>query len=80
MSRESILKIQETEREADEIVAKARAKAQQMLEAAEKEGRELCRSTEESTNAEVYAMLQELRKRTADLSARMENESTAEAK
>ena len=78
MSRESILKIQETERIAEKIVADAQARAQQMIDTAEAEGRALCATTEEETSASLAAMLTQLRDRTEGMSERMANESLAQ--
>lgn len=78
MSRESILKIQETEQIAEEIIADARARAQKMIEAAEAEGRALCETTERETEASLDAMLEQIRERTVSVSERMENESLAQ--
>ena len=78
MSRESILKIQETEQLAEKIVADARARAEEMIAAAEAEGRALCAKTETETSASLAVMLEQLRERTEGMSERMETESLAQ--
>ena len=78
MSRESILKIQETERMAEKIVTDAQARAQEMIAAAEAEGRALCTNTEAETAASLASMLKQLRERTEGMSERMANESLAQ--
>lgn len=78
MSRESILKIQETEQQAERMIADARARAQEMIAAAEAEGRALCADTERETAASLAAMLEQIRERTVVMSERMANESLAE--
>ena len=57
MSRDTILKIKETEAEASRIVAEAEAKAKAMRAQAEADGRALCQSTEETLSAELEGML-----------------------
>ena len=78
MSRESILKIQETERAAEKIVADAQARAQEMIAAAEAEGRALCTTTEAEAAASLAAVLEQLRERTDGLLERMANERIAQ--
>ena len=79
MSRESILKIRETEDEAERIVAEARARAHEMILEAEQKGRDLCRRAEDETAAEMRAMLDQIRERTASVAARMAEENVADS-
>ena len=78
MSRESILKIRETEQTAEQIVSDARARAQEIVAAAETEGRERCERVERETAAELSEMLGKIRERTLLLAERTEEESAEE--
>ena len=78
MSRESILKIQETEERAEQIVRDARTRAQEIVAAAEAEGRATCERVERETAAELSAMLGKIRERTALLGERTEEECAEE--
>ena len=79
MSRESILKIREAEAEAEQIIARAQKQAKALIDAAERDGKELCRSAEEEATLQTRAMLDQIRERTAVLTARMERENQDEA-
>ena len=63
MSRESILKIRETEEVAAKTVEDARNRAREMLEAAEREGKALCARTEAEVTAEYAALIEKIRER-----------------
>ena len=72
MSRDSILKIKETEQAADQLIEDARLRAKEMIERAEREGRELCAEAEERTAAmaervseEANSAAEEMRKNAA---------------
>ena len=78
MSRESILKIQETEQLAERMVADARARAQAMIAEAEAEGKALCATTEQETAQSLAVMLKQIRERTEGMMERMENKSIEE--
>ena len=68
MSRESILKIQETEEAAEKMIAEARERAKAMIAAEEAQGKELCATTEAETSASLDAMLSQIRERTVGMS------------
>ena len=78
MSRESILKIQETEDLAEQIVAEARTRAQEMIASAESDGRTLCATTERETAESLAVMLDQIRERTVGMAERMSNECLSE--
>ncbi len=78
MSRESIMKIRETEEKADRIVAEAKHRAQEMIEQARLDGRSLCEATERETAVSLKAMLSEIRTRTDSMSERFDAESSEE--
>lgn len=75
MSRESIMKIRETEEKADRIVAEAKQRAQQMTEQARLDGKALCETTERETADSLKAMLSDIRTRTESMSERFDAES-----
>lgn len=75
MSKESILKIKETEAEADRIVEDARRAAQEMIAAAEREGRELCENTEQEMLAKRAEMLRQIEEKTAQMNERVMEEA-----
>ena len=78
MSRESILKVKETEERAEQIVRDARLRAQEIVAAAEAEGRQTCERVERETAAELSAMLGKIRERTLLLGERTEEECAEE--
>ena len=78
MSRESILKIQETERLAERTLEDAGTRAQEMIAQAEAEGRALCATTEQETAASLSAMLEQIHERTVVMTERMANEALEE--
>ena len=65
MSRESMIKIKETEERAEAIIAEARERAREMLARAEADGKVLCETTERETAAELSAKMDRVRERTA---------------
>ena len=75
MSKETILKIREAEDEAARVVARANEQARAMREAAQAEGEALCRSTEQEVSAELAAMLDQIRQKTAEMSAHLIEET-----
>ena len=79
MSRDSIVKIKETEQRAEQIVEEARARAKAMLEKAESDGRALCSRTEKEALARNAQMREELRERTAQTVAHADEEARAAA-
>ena len=78
MSRESILKIRETEAAAAEQIADAKARAQAMLEAAEQEGNTLCESTERDARTKKAAVLSELKQKCEQLAEKSQAETEDE--
>jgi vacuolar-type H+-ATPase subunit H len=79
MSRDSILKIRETEQKAEQLVEDARARARAMVEAAERDGRALCERTEQELLAQNLEMRAELRERTEQAAANAAEEARKEA-
>lgn len=61
MSRATILKIKEAEEQAQQIRSQARDSAKQMIEKAERDGKELLATTEQRTLSECRAKLAECR-------------------
>lgn len=78
MSKESILKIKETEALAEQMILDARVRAQKIVEDARAEGIAACDAIERQTAAELSAMLDQIRARTAAMSERMAEESDEE--
>ena len=78
MSKESILKIKETEALAEQMISDARVRAQKILEDARAEGIADCDHTETQTAAELSSMLNQIRARTVTMSERMAEESDEE--
>lgn len=78
MSRESILKIRETEDTAQKTVEAAKARAREMLEEAEREGKELCARTEAEVAAEYAAVLEKIRERSLLLAEKNQAETDEE--
>lgn len=64
MSRESILKIQEAETQAEALIENARLRAQAMIAEAEAQGKALCEQTERETSDQMRQLLLQLRERT----------------
>ena len=79
MSRDSILKVMETENEAQRIVEDARLRARKMTEEAEQKGEALCLATEQETAKELGATLAQIREKTEQMTARVLEEANAEA-
>lgn len=79
MSRNTILKIRETEAEAARIVAQAEERARSMRADAEEAGRALCRSTEQETSAELDGMLEQIRVKAAEMAEHILEETREEA-
>lgn len=79
MSRESIWKIKEIEEEAERIVGDARRRAQEIVAAAEAEGRETCERVERETSVELSAMLEKIHERTVLLTERTEETCAEES-
>ena len=79
MSRDSVLKIKETEQKAERIVEDARARARAMIEAAEADGRALCERTEAEARAHDAALKETLYARTAETVSKANEEARAEA-
>ena len=79
MSREAILKVKETEALAVEMVRNARARAQQMRDTTESEGKALCAAAESETLAKRDEMMVQLRAKTEELYQNTLAEAKAEA-
>lgn len=79
MSKDTILKIKETEAEAARIVAEAEAKAREMRERAETEGLALCRSTEETLTVELDGMLKKIQEKVDAMGVRTLDETREQA-
>lgn len=79
MSRESILKIKETEETAARMVEDAREQARLLLEQETQRGEQLCRTTEREAKEEARRMLAEIRERTEATASRLATEAQAEA-
>lgn len=79
MSRETIMKIRETEEQADRLIETAEADAAAMRADAEAQGKELCRQTEESVSEELDGMLEQIRVKADELTERMLAEAAEEA-
>ncbi len=78
MSRESILKIKETEDRAEAIVTQARTRAQEMVAQAEREGKERCSKTEAASAQQMHSTLQEIRERTEEMTEKVVAEAKTE--
>ena len=63
MSRDSILKIRETEEAAAKAVEDAKQRARQIVERAEQDGRALCASTEAEATAQHAAILDQVKEK-----------------
>ena len=79
MSKDSILKVKETEAQAEQIVLEARAKAQKMLEDAEREGKALCSDAELEMLAKRDEMMALVRERSEQIGATSLEEAKQEA-
>jgi vacuolar-type H+-ATPase subunit H len=78
MSRESILKIRETEERAAQTVDAAKARARETVERAEREGRELCDRTEAEAMAQYTEVIQKIRERSLVLAEKNQTETNEE--
>lgn len=79
MSKETILRIRETEKKAAELIEEAEADARAMRMNAEEEGKRLCLETEKKVAAELEAMTERIRGKADELIQRSEEEAKAEA-
>ena len=79
MSRETILKIKETEAEAVRIVENAREKAKAMKAQAEVEGQALCQTTEAELTQTLDGMLEQIRLKTEEHAERVREATREEA-
>ncbi len=79
MSREAILKVKETEAQAEAIIRDAEQRARQMREAAEQEGLALCDAAEREMTLQKREMLEQLRVKSEELMARTLEEAQEEA-
>ncbi len=75
MSRESILKIRETEQVAEDIVESAKAQAREMLAEAERRGEALCTRIQTEVTAEWEHTMQQVDERTAAMTERAKQEA-----
>ena len=78
MSRESILKIQEAETQAEALIERARVQAQEMIANAEAEGKALCEQTEVETTEQMRGLLLQLREKTDEMDGRAMADSEEE--
>ncbi len=78
MSRESILKIQEAETQAEALIERARVQAQEMIANAEAEGKALCERTEAETSEQMRGLLLQLREKTDEMDGRAMADSEEE--
>ena len=78
MSRESILKIRETEERAAQTVDAAKARARETVERAEREGHELCDRTEAEAMAQYTEVIQKIRERSLVLAEKNQTETNEE--
>lgn len=78
MSRESILKIRETEQQAQCLVENAHHRAERMLEEAETRGKLLCEQTERETTEEMRELLLRLKEKTDEMDQRALSEAEEE--
>ena len=78
MSRESILKIQEAETQAEALIERARVQAQEMIANAEAEGNALCEQTEVETTEQMRGLLLQLREKTDEMDGRAMADSEEE--
>ncbi len=78
MSRESILKIRETEQQAQRLVENAHHRAERMLEEAEARGKLLCEQTERETTEEMRELLLRLKEKTDEMDQRALSEAEEE--
>ena len=78
MSRESILKIRETEGIAEQTVEAAKARARETVAQAEREGRELCDRTEAEAMAQYAEVIEKIRERSLVLAEKNKTETDEE--
>ena len=78
MSRESILKIRETEAAAGQKISDAKSRAEAMLAAAEREGKALCERTEQDVRTKKAAVLSELAQKCDQLAKKSQAETEEE--
>lgn len=78
MSRESILKIRETEERAAKTVDAAKTRARETVERAEREGRELCDRTEAEAMAQYAEVIKKIRERSLVLAEKNQTETDEE--
>ena len=78
MSKESILKIKDTEDRAERIIADARLRAQELVATAEIEARAHRDAAEAQSAAELSSMLEQIRARTVAMTERADEESGEE--
>ena len=78
MSRESILKIQEAETQAEALIERARVQAQEMIANAEAKGKALCEQTEVETTEQMRGLLLQLREKTDEMDGRAMADSEEE--
>lgn len=78
MSRESILKIKETETQAEQLIREAREAAGQMIAEAERNGKELCDRAEAESLAARREMMDRIRERIAEMTERTDTEAKDE--
>ena len=78
MSKESILKIKETEERAERIVSDARLRAQELIATAEVEAHARCDAAEAQSAAEFSTMLDKIRAKTVEIANRTAEESNEE--
>ena len=79
MSKEAILKIRETEARAEEIVAKARKEAQELLDTTKARGQALCDKAESDGAAELARRLDETKRENDAVLLTSEKDALAES-
>lgn len=78
MSKDTLTRIREAEAQAQALVLQAEEQAKVMKANAIAEGERFCRETERSVSEELAGMLEQIREKTAELTARVLEETKAE--
>ena len=79
MSREAIIKVRETEKQAADIIREAKDRAQKMRDEVELAGQEMCRLAETETLAKRAQMMEQLHIKSEEHTERVMEEARAEA-
>lgn len=78
MSKDTLTRIREAEAQAQALVLQVEEQAKVMKANAIAEGEHFCRETERSVSEELAGMLEQIREKTAELTARVLEETKAE--